>query len=173
MRRVAVLVLVLAVAAVACGRNLEPAAPGDGGDGVDQRKIAIYEAVIRAQVEFKEDPVYIYTRLCEKAGDPGGKQDCPDALSPEEQDALLTALSDYSPLAFVSETGDITDRILGGEGGQLIHLGPIAEVDGRIQVPGSHYCGGLCGGGSTWVVEETAEGWEVTGPAPGEGVWMS
>ncbi len=174
MRRAEVAVMLLAVATAACGRNVvHNPSPAAGSAGVDQRKIAIYEAVVRSQTEFKQDPVYIYVKLCEDAGGAGSPTDCSGALSPEEQDALAAALSDYSSLAFVSEIGDITEHIFKGEGGQLIRLGPIAEVGGRIQVPGSHYCGGLCGGGSTWVVEDTTEGWKVAGPVPGEGVWIS
>jgi hypothetical protein len=31
----------------------------------------------------------------------------------------------------------------------------------------------LCGGGSAWVVERKEHEWTITGPAPGQAVWIS
>ncbi len=177
MGRMAHAVAALALAAVVCGRvggAVEGTpAPAEGGE-VDGRRVAIYEAVIRHEVKFPDQPVAIDIRLCDDAGSPGAGGSCPGAFTSAEQEALLERLADLPSVEFVEDVETVVDRIFQGGGGQLVRLGPIIEKKGdEVWVPGSHYCGGLCGGGSVWVVEETDRGWEVTGPAPGAGVWIS
>ncbi len=41
--------------------------------------------------------------------------------------------------------------------------GTIVESGDGVEVGGSYGCGGLCGSGTTYVLEEKAGGWEVTG----------
>jgi hypothetical protein len=174
MRRSSI-VLAAFLIATACAK---PAAPGAGSGpspSIDAERLGIYEAVIRSQIEFDEERVWIYDRICEGAEGPGSAEGtCPDAFSPDEQQALLQALSDVPHVEFVSGTDALTDRIFNGEvTGQIIRVGPIVERDDDVEVAGSHYCGGLCGGGSVWLVREAGDGWEVTGPAPGHGTWIS
>lgn len=85
-------------------------------------------------------------------------------------------------LSFVAETETVAQDMLDGAGAELVRLGPIEElhevVEGdtrfvRIQVPAMHICGGLCGGGSVWEVEQTNDSWEVIGPASGYGEWIA
>jgi len=179
MRRSLAISALLVTLAASCGRLSAEDEPSPGslaGDespaAIDERRLGIYEAVIRSLVEWKDGPVYVYERLCADAGSPSEHASCPGAFSVEEQRALTDALADLS-VTFVADDRPVVEEIFDGGGGDLIRVGPIAEEDGEVQVPGSHYCGGLCGGGSVWVVEETDAGWKVTGPAPGEGVWIS
>jgi hypothetical protein len=140
------------------------------------RRLRIYDAVIRSQIEFRNERVWIFDRICPNAGRGragGGDGRCPEEFSPAEQDALLEALTDVPSVQFV-DTGRLTERIFDGkEHGQIVRVGPIVERGGRVEVPASHYCGGLCGGGSVWSVERGEDGWTVTGPAPGHGAWVS
>ncbi|MEX1264550.1 MAG: hypothetical protein WEE66_11585 [Actinomycetota bacterium] len=50
-------------------------------------------------------------------------------------------------------------------------LGPIVERAGDIRVGASHGCGGLCGAGNTWELEERYGQWAVVG-ARGPG-WIA
>jgi hypothetical protein len=178
MRRPAIMVCVL-ILATACAKSPGPAPALAGrtepSPSIDPQRVGIYEAVVRSQIEFRGEHVWIYDQICEDA-EAAGESDgrCPEAFSADEQRALLEALSDVRKVEFVSNTAGLTDRIFDGDvAGQIIRVGPIVERNDRIEVAASHYCGGLCGGGSTWHVRQTADGWEVIGPAPGHGVWIS
>jgi hypothetical protein len=174
MRRTSI-ALVAFLAAAACARAATPAGGTAPSPSIDPQRLGIYEAVIRDQIEFKSEHVWIYEQICNDAEGPSsGHGSCPDLFSDDEQAALLAALSDVPDVEFVSDTADLTDRIFNGDiAGQIVRVGPIVERDGGFEVAASHYCGGLCGGGSTWLVRQAGDGWEVTGPAPGHGVWIS
>lgn len=169
--------LVFAAVAVlaGCARGQGTAPGGDGSSGVaaDPRRLAIYEAVIRDQVEWTGETVWIFERLCADAEGPDVRGPCPESFTQAERSALSDALADLGRIRFVSQAEPIVDRIFDEGGGFLVRAGPIDGDGDRVEVPASHYCGGLCGGGSLWVVERTGEGWDVTGPVPGHGVWIS
>jgi hypothetical protein len=171
-------VLLLPLAACTNGRpGSQGGDPSSASSGPDQYRLRIYEAVIRSQIEFGDQRVWVLDRICPNAGRGGaggGHGKCPEAFSPGEQDALLEALTDVPTVRFVHDTRPLTQRIFDGRRhGQIVRVGPIVERGGRVEVPASHYCGGLCGGGSVWSVERDEDGWTVTGPAPGHGAWVS
>ena len=149
--------------------------PGASGSGLD--RVGIYAAVASSVIEFRDETIWIWTSLCPNAGEPEEVRltDC-EELTADEQEALAASLENLK-VRFVDDPQEISDRIFGGQavGDELVKLGPIELVDGRIQVPGSHYCGGLCAGGSVWVVEHDGStgAWTVTGTAPGAGIWIS
>ena len=174
MRRSSI-VLVGFLIATACAKPTAAAGGSGPSPSIDPERLGIYEAVIRNQIEFKGQHVWIYDQICEDAEGPGrSKGPCPDAFSQDEQEALLQALSDVPRIEFVSETDALTDRIFKGDAtGQIIRVGPIVEREGDVEVAASHHCGGLCGGGSTWLVQQADDGWRVSGPAPGHGAWIS
>jgi hypothetical protein len=142
---------------------------------LDAGRLGIYEAAIRSQIEFVDETVWIFDRICADAdGATAAGAECPDAFTPAEQDALLQALADVPHVRFIGDTETLTQRIFDGkERGQIVWVGPVVERDGRFEVAASHYCGGLCGGGSVWVVEREEHGWTITDPAPGHAVWIS
>jgi hypothetical protein len=170
-----IVALVIPLAACADRSGRGGGEPGSTSSSLDERRLGIYEAAIRNQIEFTNENVWILERICTDAdGADGGHGECADAFSPAEQDALLRALVDVPEVRFVEHTEALTQRIFEGkEHGQIVRVGPIVERDGRVEVAASHYCGGLCGGGSVWVVERGEDGWTVTGPAPGHGVSIS
>jgi hypothetical protein len=174
MRKLVPIALVVAVSVTGCGRLDHSAAPGAGSSSpsVDARKIAIYEAVVRSLAEFPtERTVSIYDRVCADAGAAGGAKDCSSVFSQDEQAALLRALSDWPSVEFVSRTEQLEKDIFNGKGGMLVRLGPITEDGDKVDVPASEYCGGLCGRGGVWVVEQGSGGWSVTGSVGG--TWIS
>lgn len=168
-------VLLVSLAACADPGPSAGGRPVSTSPGLDARRLGIYEAAIRNQIEFKNEKVWIFDRICSDAeGTGGGQGECLDTFTPAEQDELLRALADVPSVRFVEDTDALTRWIFDGrEHGQIIRVGPILERDGHIEVAASHYCGGLCGGGSVWLVEPDEDGWTVDGPAPGHGVWIS
>jgi len=142
-------------------------------DGLDAQEVAVYEAVVRSLAEFpKEGTVFIFDHLCTEADKGWDAGDCTSMLSEEEQAALLHALSDWPSVKFVSQTRQLVKDIFNGKvHGTLIRLGPIAGSGDKLTVPASEYCGGLCGAGGVWVVEQGPNGWSVTGSVGG--TWIS
>lgn len=172
------------------------AAPSGASDPppIDSRRVSIYSAVIHDVIEYRSGPVFVWTQLCEHADEATAHYgSCPETLTTPEQDAIVALLAEDVPnLSFVAETETVAQDMLDGAGAELVRLGPIEElhevVEGdtrfvriqvpamhifRIQVPAMHICGGLCGGGSVWEVEQTNDGWEVIGPASGYGEWIA
>ena len=45
----------------------------------------------------------------------------------------------------------------------VVTLGPIVERGDEVRVGASYGCGGLCGAGSTYVLERRADTWSVVG----------
>jgi hypothetical protein len=174
-RSMAVLSVSVLLALSACAKPTGRSIGGSTETGVDGRRLGIYEAVIRSQIEFRNENVWIFDRICggaDGAAAPAGP--CPDRFSAAEQEAIVTALTEIPHVEFVDATGALTHRIFDGtEHGQIVRVGPIVERDGHVEVEASHYCGNVCAGGSVWAVEPDGDGWRVTGPAPGHGVGMA
>jgi hypothetical protein len=118
---------VLLVSLAACA-DPDPSAGGrpvSTSPGLDARPLGIYEAAIRNQIEFKNEKVWIFDRICSDAeGTGGGQGECLDAFTPAEQDELLRALADVPSVRFVEDTDALTRRIFDGrERGQIIRVG--------------------------------------------------
>ena len=173
MRRAVLFLSILATTMSACAEVGTPSA-GSEPTAVDARRIEIYGAVIRDVVEFGTGPVYVWTELCDNADAAAEHYSpCPHSLTATEQQAIVSLLAEEVPkLRFIEDAQAVAEEVFEG-GSELVRLGPIQEIEGRVQVPAMHVCGNVCGGGSVWVVEETSEGWVVVGPAPGQGEWIS
>jgi hypothetical protein len=172
MRRTLTLLTVLAIVAIGCGRlaSDDPSnGAAAGGEPIDQRKIDVYEAVIRslADTEGWFDPVLLDDRVCPGTGDPMSEtgDPCTERFSDAEQAALLAALADLPGVAFVHDADRVTQRIFDGklQGAGLLAVGPLDGDGDRVEVSGEAYCGGLCGHWMTLVVELRPEGWAVSG----------
>ena len=156
--------------------------PGAGGPSTpDQRTVGIYSAVIRylAGTESFYDHIYVQDRPCQAEPRPvPGHEDmtedtltdeCGPPLTEQEQRAILDRLGDLPKLEFVSDADAVQDRIFDATGAGtgddvLIRYGRIDDQDGdRLEIPGSAYCGGVCGHWMTLIVERRGEGWAVTG----------
>jgi hypothetical protein len=172
MRRFLLLVTVTATL-VACAEDPAPIPPATSPeptvDPIDETRLDIYESLSRElvgveEIEWKQ--IVVLTKLCEAAGEPAAPAGCEDSLSPQEQEALTTRLEDLgAPVTFVDDTTSLYDENwLSGELDMIVlRLGTIAETATGVEVGGSFGCGGLCGSGTTYRLEETSDGWEVTG----------
>jgi hypothetical protein len=136
--------------------------------GASEHRLPILIAVLHSIVDDEGVPLYINSQLC--LGDETAKN-CPDRLSEDEQAAIAATLPDRE-VHFTEGTDVGGDRVFSGEA-QVAWLGPPMVADVGIQVVGSEVCGGLCGHGSVWLVEQKNGEWEVTGTAPGYGTWIA
>jgi hypothetical protein len=170
MRRFAA-IPILALVLAACAND--PVAPAAGGSepGPDQTRLGIYEALSRELIGVEDlggggwKRVVIVTRLCENAGDPAEPKGCEDHLTPAEQDALRQRLSDIDGVEFIEDPTPLYggDFISGSSHTLVVRLGTISEHGDGVEVGASYGCGGLCGSGTTYLLEEKQSGWEIVG----------
>lgn len=189
MRRLAVSVAVVSSLAAACTGGAPttspgaspttsvPSAPVSPTPAPLTDRILVYEALI-LELGGKEGVRYrsiaIQRVICDGAGDIGDQQKtCEDEFTPEEQAILAERLSDaMAPrVAFVDGWGDMKDL----PGGRPVYfwVGPLEPHGESVWIGGGMNCGGLCGHGGTFVLEERHSEWVVKGPAPGTGMWIS
>jgi hypothetical protein len=174
MKRRAVLLVLIGVTAVSCGR-LQDDGPTSGGGPAespqpDPDRVEIYASAFRALAETEGwfDPILLDERICPEAGDVGGGGEpdpCIEAFTEAEQAAILSELDDLTSARFVADAERIQDRIFEGElqGAGLLTVGEIDGDGDRVEVGGRSYCGGLCAHWMTLVLERGPDGWSVTG----------
>ena len=169
MRRSAVLtIFALFLAACANDPAVGPGS-GDPEPQVDETRLGIYESTARElvgaeKIEWKK--IVIVSKLCANAGGAEGPKGCDDELTAPEQDELALRLSDLGPpITFVEDPTPLYDEdwMTGAPETIVLRLGTIAESGDGVEVGGSFGCGGLCGGGTTYLLEEKTGGWEVVG----------
>jgi hypothetical protein len=171
MRRFAALTI-FALVLAGCAKDPAPGpASGPAEPQLDQTRMGIYEGLARElvgteKVEWKK--IVIVSKLCANAGGAEGPKGCDDALTVAEQDDLAQRLGDLGPaISFVEDPTPLyDDKWMSGPPETLVlRLGTITDRDAGVEVGGSYGCGGLCGGGTTYLLEETgtAGTWEVTG----------
>jgi hypothetical protein len=177
MRRTALLLLV-SVVLVACAEDPPPTGSGPTGpaswpapsaEPIEAARIDIYESLARElvgaeAVEWKR--IVIVSELCENAGEPRQMRGCDDILSTAEQDELAGRLDDLAPtISFTEDPTSLYDEEWFNGAPEIIvlRLGTIEEKDDGVEVGGSFGCGGLCGSGTTYLLERTDDGWEVVG----------
>jgi hypothetical protein len=167
-RSAAVFVLTLAMSACAHAPSPGPRS-GSPAPALDERRLAIYERLIREVAGAEDlgqgtpwDRVVIVSMLCENAAEPFPPEGCDERFSEMEQVELTRRLESVgSTVTFVSDPTPIDD--LGGPGSVIIRVGPIGTHGAGVAVGGSYVCGGLCGSGTTFLLEESPKGWEVVG----------
>jgi hypothetical protein len=97
-----------------------------------------------------------------------GPTGCDDAFTVAEQNDLAQRLDDLGPpITFVEDPTSLYDEawMTGAPETIVLRLGTITDHGAGVEVGGSFGCGGLCGSGTTYLLEETATAgdWEVTG----------
>ncbi len=171
MRRFAALTI-FALALTACADKPAPGpAAGPAEPQLDQTRMGIYEGLAREligteKIEWKK--IVIVSKLCANAGGAEAPKGCDDALTAAEQDDLAQRLGDLGPpVTFVEDPTPMYDEawMTGPPEMLVLRLGTIADHGAGVEVGGSYGCGGLCGGGTTYLLEETKNPgtWEVTG----------
>ena len=169
MRRSAALTIFALLLAACANDPVAGPATGNPEPQLDETRLGIYESMAREltgaeQVSWKK--IVIVSRLCENAGGADGPDGCDDALSAAEQDELARRLADLgTTVTFVEDPTSLYDDdwMTGLPEILVLRLGTISERGDGVQVGGSYGCGGLCGGGTTYLLEESADGWEVVG----------
>ena len=168
MRRSAILTIFVLLAA--CANDPAPGpASGPAEPQLDQTRMGIYESLARELVgaekaEWKK--IVIVSKLCANAGGAEGPKGCDDSLSAAEQDELALRLADLgAPINFLEDPTPLYDEdwMTGAPETIVLRLGTIAESGDGVEVGGSFGCGGLCGGGTTYLLEEKSDSWEVVG----------
>jgi hypothetical protein len=168
MRRLAA-VPILALVLAGCANEPVPSAGGNPEPELDQTGLGVYEAMTRELVGaegFEWKKVVIVSTLCENAGEPDKPTGCGDALTEQEQDELARRLEDLgAPVMFVEDPTPLYDDdwFTGAPEILVLRLGTITEQGNGVQVGGSYGCGGLCGSGTTYLLEEKAGGWKIVG----------
>jgi hypothetical protein len=172
MRRSALLLLV-SVLLVACAEDPGPTAPASepapSVEPIDAARVDIYESLARELVgaeatEWKR--IVIVSKLCENAASAMRARGCDDELSVDEQDELARRLEGLAPrISFMEDPTSLYDEdwFAGVPETIVIRMGTIDERADGVEVGGSFVCGGLCGSGTTYRLEETGDGWEVVG----------
>ena len=172
MRRMLVFTI-LALALVACSDAAPPPTGGSGTTGgtptpeLDEQRLGVYSALIEELVGAEPMDwrrVYVLTGLCADAADPMGPKACDDSLSEAERAALRERLA-IERLRFIDDPTPLYDDdwMQGPPREIVLTLGPIVERAGEIRVGASYGCGGLCGSGTTYVLEESEGDWSVVG----------
>jgi hypothetical protein len=169
-RPAALLVLILAMGACSAAPPAAPPAPSAGVSvepPPDGRRLAIYEPLIRELVGGEDlgpggswSRVVIDSNLCQNAAEPFPRTRCREGFSEDEQVELARRLAEIATtIRFVADprpTFDVGDTI-------VVRMGPIEARGDRVAVGGSYLCGGLCGSGTTYLLDERANGWKIVG----------
>lgn len=181
MRVAAVLIVVLATLGCGSTPTVSPS-PTARHSSAEERKAAIYSAVIRQLVKkdntFGSAPspfkaVYILDRPSKGAADPDAEvagASSREPFSEELKSAVRARLADLPPVRFVRTRSSV---VVGEKahsspghvraGGVLITLGPIVGDEGKVRVANSWWMNGLSGQWLTYVLGRQETGWEVTG----------
>ena len=172
MRRIAMfasIALLLAACADATTPSSADGSSASPATTLDQRRVDVYGALIPELVGgegMQWRRIYVVTNLCGNPADPveDGTGDCDDVLSEAEQQALRERL-DVENLRFIDDPEPLYDDgwFQGPPNEVVVTLGPIVERGGDVRVGASYGCGGLCGAGNTWVLEERDGEWSVVG----------
>jgi hypothetical protein len=152
------------------GTSLPPVASGTSGGAI--ARVDLLEAGIRA-VAHPSHVLLVRTGLCPNV--PVVKNDCPETMTDQETAILAERLGDLSKdvrfvPTFEATYGTGPDQ----ESRDYIMVGvPQDRGDGTYWIEAGETCGGLCGHGGTYVLEERDGSWASTGNAPGTGTWVS
>ena len=186
MKRIAVILLGVALALPACNGSLETGRPIETVGPIsepDARIVAIYSTIIRQLVtkdhtfgdeESPFDRVFIDVRIDGGAGNSDASPPTGATLSAEDQAAILRELADLPPVEFVENP----DSVIVGKNrcphvkgdGVLITLGPISGDSERVTVPNDMFFACLGGLWITYVLENEDGHWRVTGTEGGIGI---
>lgn len=162
--------LTLAVSLLSACADPTPTSPAGGASSgaVDERRVGVYSSVIEELVGtegFEWRRVYVVTELCDDPALPEpGTGGCDDRLSEADQRWLLERL-DIDGLRFIDDPTPLYDDrwMQGPPRDVVLTLGPIVVRGDGVRVGASYGCGGLCGSGSTYVLEPKGDGWSVVG----------
>lgn len=184
------LLLLLAVTGCAGAGDADETAAPDGGAGgtptsdepMDQPELSgsdeaqIYAAAVRqiynVDHSFGQPPGWPLVYLVGNTDDsmmPDAPAAPPQRLTDGVQEAIVTGLADQPfEVIWIDEVDeapiDPTNGQVAEGDGIIITLGNIhVQDDGSVQLPFFMTCGGLCGIGKTYVLNQVGDAWQVTG----------
>jgi hypothetical protein len=191
MRRLAFALLIPPLFAFGCGesgpqQSAPPAPVGTAGPAASQaaveRTVDIYASVIRQLVTKdhtfgRADPgfkiVYVLDGPLEGAEDSMKTTDQytpKESFSEDVKGGLQEKLADLPPITFVRERSSVIEGDKGGSStghvinnGVLLTLGPIVGSERRVEVGSNLWIDGLAGLWISYVVQQTAGEWKLTG----------
>ncbi len=142
----------------------------------------IYAQVVRqvytVDHTFGQPPNFPVIYLVQRTDDSVGASGSPangQAIAPSDQDRITAALTGLpAKFIWVDRAADVPKDANGAvaDGGAIITVGNITpQLDGTLHVPASIYIAVLAAGGQTYVLENTADGWQITGTTGP--VWIS
>ncbi len=154
----------ISVAVIAMAHPQPPSAT------VDERRVGVYESMIRELVDPAPagESIYVDRKLCSHLGTGDDFGGCSDRISPEEQAVLAERLVDLGQVEFVDGVGEA-----GQDETPVTLLGPIIDTPDGLRVEGGYWCGPLCAGGQMYIVEPVGSVFEVTGTDHTYGSWIS
>jgi hypothetical protein len=150
-----------------------PAPSRQDGNEAQERRAAIYAAVIRQLVtkdhtfgggpsSFKR--VFIADGVVRNAADPQVGRRPARPFSPAVKGGILRALRDLPPIRFVADPDKVIVNCQVERGGALISLGAVREGRGDTgTVANGLFFGCLGGQWLTYVLEPVRDGWRVSG----------
>jgi hypothetical protein len=173
-----------------CTSNSTSVAPGDHADGTPGpgapgesqtesfSRIDVYLPLIDDIAGDHGDTLFVQSDICRRAGAAvnGEGPPCDDRFAGTEQAEIAQALPDWKQVRFVRRYEDIPDdrQPINHEGNVYVWVGALDEhADHTYWVGAGMSCGGLCGGGGTFVMRLENGSWVNQGHAPGTGVWIS
>ena len=140
-------------------------------------RLDVYEPLLRSLSgggSRFDQPLIIVREVCVNLLVANENARCDPPFSGEEQEALAARLDDLSnDVRFARSLDDSGMTPSNSEGARVVWVGPLDKVDGGYWSVAGQLCGGLCGGGGTFVLERHGDAWEVTGHAPGTPTWVS
>jgi len=158
-------VVVLAVTATGCGGPASP--PARDTAGVMASSI---RQLITVDNTFGGSPPPFTTYLIQTSTDPyAGTGTEPTAasraLTQNERDAIEMVVAPFGSVQWIDDpaeyrTSDLMPTI---EGSAILGVGEPTFDDKGALVPVSLWCSGLCGTWFTYRLQQTSEGWQVTG----------
>jgi hypothetical protein len=143
----------------------DPASPTPSASDAIARQADIYAAIIGDGERFGD--LLVVDRVCADADGMAASHGCAP-MDPALQQALTGRLG---RVTFIHDPAPIQERLISKGGVIIYRFGPVSGSGDRVEVPASYWCGGLCGAGSTHVVELVNGTWSVTGSV-GAG-WIS
>jgi hypothetical protein len=167
--------LALTLSVASCAKQTRPPAGASSSASSAPARVDLVEAGIRAVAgSSKSKVLFVQTRLCD--GDPGTR-DCTGSLTDDEIQSLSTRLRDLTnDVRFVSSYEEIPqgEAPIEAPNREFVSVGePQERANETFWITAGETCGGLCGHGGTYVLEERDGAWVSTGTAPGTSTWIS
>lgn len=171
-----------------CGSSSSSVAPGDHADGTPGTsdtspsesfsRLDVYLPLLDDLAGDHGDTLFVRSDICRGAEDVTGGEEppCDDRFTEAEQAEIAQAFPDWKQVRFFTRYEDIpkAEQPINHEGNVYVWVGPLDEHGhDEYWIGAGMACGGLCGGGGTFVMRLEDGSWASQGHAPGTGVWIS